>query len=927
MTTVAALQAVTQGVFVLIFGLTLSDLVRYRDRAHLEIAGLFGTLALIILLQGVAQITGVVLPPYAKLIAAAVIVAQPYMLLRLVTHFRSLPRTQHAIALVCLFGSWAVLIWTAAAPSVALTTAIVVPFAYVEGYATFAFVRAAIVTRGVTQRRLIAIALGSGLLASVILLAGVTAFLPAAGSAISTISNLLALGSAVAYYVGFAPPRWLRVSWQMAEFRRFLLTLSGRTSEDHATAALDHLGLAATRAAGGKAAVIAIGEEGADTLTIRTDPANRAALAASQMTTIELGSANPMITSAWRQRRPLAADAKDWGPTLRAIGSAFGGASSALLCPIAAHEVFYGLLIVLSDRRSPFVADELELLPIFAEQAALAIEGGQSYLAAQRNADERQALLRLSQTLSEETEAALMAERMAEQLQRLVPTTSWAFWLKGRDDGLELVAAHGTVRAHQQRLRAAPGSGITGRVLRSGIPALIDDVRADPDYQGPDPSVRSLLVVPLRHRQEISGVLVLGSSDVGAFKPEHQALAEIVAADAAVALARAQLVERLTESETRHRMIVDGALDAVVTMDATGAITDWNPQAETMFGWSRQEALGRKVEATIMPARYTAAHSRGIERYLSTGEATVLNQRLELSAINRAGHEFPVDLAITAVQRDASPSFTAFIRDISVRKQAEQQLQGTLAKLESQNLELEQASRMKSDFLANMSHELRTPLNAIIGFSDVLLEELFGELNDKQREYTQDVLTSGHHLLALINDILDLSKIESGKMDMDMRDFSVLEVLESGLKMIRQRAAEHAIQLEFDIAPGTDVIQGDQRKVKQILFNLLSNAIKFTPDGGSVRITTRQIEGGVEITVSDTGIGIAPEDQEKVFDEFQQVGASARQEREGTGLGLALVKQLVELHGGRVWLESEVGQGSTFTFTLPQAAVPAGSAS
>jgi len=328
-----------------------------------------------------------------------------------------------------------------------------------------------------------------------------------------------------------------------------------------------------------------------------------------------------------------------------------------------------------------------------------------------------------------------------------------------------------------------------------------------------------------------------------------------------------------------------------------------------------------------MPARYTAAHSRGIERYLSTGEATVLNQRLELSAINRAGHEFPVDLAITAVQRDASPSFTAFIRDISVRKQAEQQLQGTLAKLESQNLELEQASRMKSDFLANMSHELRTPLNAIIGFSDVLLEELFGELNDKQREYTQDVLTSGHHLLALINDILDLSKIESGKMDMDMRDFSVLEVLESGLKMIRQRAAEHAIQLEFDIAPGTDVIQGDQRKVKQILFNLLSNAIKFTPDGGSVRITTRQIEGGVEITVSDTGIGIAPEDQEKVFDEFQQVGASARQEREGTGLGLALVKQLVELHGGRVWLESEVGQGSTFTFTLPQAAVPAGSAS
>ena len=233
--------------------------------------------------------------------------------------------------------------------------------------------------------------------------------------------------------------------------------------------------------------------------------------------------------------------------------------------------------------------------------------------------------------------------------------------------------------------------------------------------------------------------------------------------------------------------------------------------------------------------------------------------------------------------------------------------------------QLEAANRHKSEFLASMSHELRTPLNAIIGFSEVLLENLFGELNPKQEEYLQDILESGRHLLSLINDILDLSKVEAGRMELELGSFSLPEALGNGLTMVRERAGRHGIALGLEVDPAIDVIEADERKVKQVVFNLLSNAVKFTPDGGQVGIEARLDAGRVRITVWDTGIGIAPEDQRRIFEEFQQAGGTYEEKREGTGLGLALAKRFVELHGGQIWVESEVGHGSHFTFTLPVA--------
>jgi signal transduction histidine kinase len=244
------------------------------------------------------------------------------------------------------------------------------------------------------------------------------------------------------------------------------------------------------------------------------------------------------------------------------------------------------------------------------------------------------------------------------------------------------------------------------------------------------------------------------------------------------------------------------------------------------------------------------------------------------------------------------------------------ELEASNREIAEKNRQIEVASQHKSEFLANMSHELRTPLNAIIGFSEVLGERMFGELNAKQEEYLKDIHASGQHLLSLINDILDLSKIEAGRMELELTDFDLPTAIDNALTLVRERAGRRGIALHQAAGEGLGQIRGDERKVKQVLLNLLSNAIKFTPEGGGIEVRAKPVDGSVEVSVTDTGVGIAPEDQEAIFEEFRQVGTAAKKV-EGTGLGLALSRKFVELHGGRIWVRSELGAGSTFTFTIP----------
>jgi signal transduction histidine kinase len=265
-----------------------------------------------------------------------------------------------------------------------------------------------------------------------------------------------------------------------------------------------------------------------------------------------------------------------------------------------------------------------------------------------------------------------------------------------------------------------------------------------------------------------------------------------------------------------------------------------------------------------------------------------------------------------------APEVIGLVRTFATQSALAIQNAQLFREIDAKSRQLEVASRHKSEFLANMSHELRTPLNAIIGFSEVLAERMFGDINDKQAEYLADILESGRHLLSLINDILDLSKIEAGRMELDVTHFDLYAAIENTLILVRERAQRHAIALRHDLDERLGMIRADERKLKQVLLNLLSNALKFTPDGGHIDVRARLHDGVVEIGVSDTGVGIAPEDQATVFEEFRQVGAAAKKV-EGTGLGLAISRKIIELHGGTIRVDSHLGSGSTFTITLPLA--------
>jgi signal transduction histidine kinase len=311
---------------------------------------------------------------------------------------------------------------------------------------------------------------------------------------------------------------------------------------------------------------------------------------------------------------------------------------------------------------------------------------------------------------------------------------------------------------------------------------------------------------------------------------------------------------------------------------------------------------------------------------LDTGWHVLSLQRLDpvFASLDRdLGVLRAVRLALVA----ALLGFAALLA-VAMRRATDQRLvlAETNASLSLASRELAAASGHKSDFLANMSHELRTPLNAIIGFSEVLEQRMFGELNERQAEYVSDIHGSGRHLLDLVNDILDLSKVEAGRMDVDATEFALGDTIEATLSYVRERAAKHAIELASDVPLTLGTLVADERKIRQVLLNLLSNAVKFTPDGGWIGVTARRQDGEVQVSVRDTGIGIAPEDQAKVFEEFRQLGKPSDRSREGTGLGLALAKRFVELHGGRIWFESVLTKGTTFTFALPVrelAALPA----
>jgi PAS domain S-box-containing protein len=374
-----------------------------------------------------------------------------------------------------------------------------------------------------------------------------------------------------------------------------------------------------------------------------------------------------------------------------------------------------------------------------------------------------------------------------------------------------------------------------------------------------------------------------------------------------------QLSQRLRDHQFYTRSLFESNIDAIMTTDPAGIITDVNKQMEVLTGCTRDELIGAPFKNY-----FTDPDRAGTGIKLVLREKKVTNY--ELTARARDGMETVVSFnATTFYDRDRKlQGVFAAARDVTESKRLDQVLQEKNAELESARAAAEKNNLIKSDFLANMSHELRTPLNAVIGFSEVLQDQMFGPINEKQQEYVNNILTSGRHLLSLINDILDLSKVESGKMELELEFFPLRESLDASLMMLREKALKGGIELTLELAPEADLtVEADLRKLKQILFNLLSNAVKFTAAAGSVLLSVQRDGDSLEISVQDTGIGIREEDIPKLFHPFTQLESVYTKGFEGTGLGLALTRQLVELHCGRIWLDSEFGAGSRFSFTLP----------
>ena len=480
-----------------------------------------------------------------------------------------------------------------------------------------------------------------------------------------------------------------------------------------------------------------------------------------------------------------------------------------------------------------------------------------------------------------------------------------------------------------QRETFASGVELPGRVWAKGEGIWISDLAMETVFlrhaAAEQDGLLGACAFPIWLRGDVYGVMEFYSRESKPHEIDLLRLLAEIGSQIGFFIERVEVESALRENEERTRRMIDTALDAVITMNAEGLIVEWNKQAEVMFGWSHQEAVGRNLADTIVPEQYRAAHEQGIKRYVEMGQDVVLNKLLEVTAVHRDGHGFPVEIAIAPLRFDGGIIFSAFLRDISARKNEEKSRTAYAQELEKINQDLDialaqaqAAAEAKSAFLATMSHEIRTPMNGVIGMTGLLLET---ELTQEQREYAETVRTSGEHLLTIINDILDFSKIEAGKLTLEIIDFDLRSAMEECLDLFGEQVSAKGLNLACLFrAEVPTALRGDPGRLRQIVTNLIGNAIKFTQQGDVVLhvslVEERSEQVVVRFEIADTGIGIAPEARARLFQSFSQADASMTRKSGGTGLGLAISKRLVEMMGGTIGVESEPGQGSHFWFAV-----------
>jgi PAS domain S-box-containing protein len=646
------------------------------------------------------------------------------------------------------------------------------------------------------------------------------------------------------------------------------------------------------------------------------------------------------------------------------------GHRTILAVPLLRKARALGTILVRRTEMRPFEDKHISLLKTFADQAAIAIENARLFSETQEALERQKATADVLTSISSSmTDAQPVFDSIVRNIRRLFGTRFAVLQLL-RDGMVEMPSVDGDPGFERLRERypmRLDDTTIGGRVMLSKQVVQFAPVNGNPQAPAATRDFArafgfdSVLFAPMIHEGRVVGAIGAAHAEPKPFDSRQVALIRTFADQAVIAIENVRLFRELESSNRGLAKSLEQQTAMSELLRAVAASpTDARPVLQALAERAAQLCGAAYVNVLLEDGgllHTMAVHSAGggpqpepdfriqATRGTVNGRA-FLDSRVvhvpDFAAV--AEREFPDSIAIqrrfgfrtilgVPLLREDRAIGTISIWRREVRPFSEEEIglmqtfaaQAVIAienvrlfhEVRAKSAQLEIANQHKSEFLANMSHELRTPLNAIIGFSEVLGERYFGELTEKQDEYVKDIHASGRHLLSLINDILDLSKIEAGRMELEPTEFDVKSAIDNAITLVKERAQRHGIALSLEIAAEVGSIRADERKFKQILLNLLSNAVKFTPEGGSVRVAARPRDRMLEVSVADTGIGIAPQDQAAVFEEFRQVGPASAGKAEGTGLGMPLAKRFVELHGGALRLDSVPGQGATFTFSLP----------